>query len=254
MELSTARYLADFNRRFYEAHALNFADSRPRLGAGARRVLELIRPGARVLELGCGDGKVARALAGGEYVGVDQSEGMIERAERLMEARGRSPEVGENLTSDVRLLTSRFIRADLTDPDWTSALPPGLFDWVLAFGVFHHLPRAALRRAVLAQAAELLKPGGRAAMANWQFTRSERLRRRLRPWAEAGLDDSALEPGDYLLSWERKASRGLRYVHLLEQDEARAMAQAAGLRVSDVFQSDGVSDNLSEYVIMQQPP
>jgi tRNA (uracil-5-)-methyltransferase TRM9 len=238
MDLSTVESLSALNRAFYQAHADDFADSRPRLAPGVGRVLALIDPGARVLELGCGDGKVARRLAGAAaYVGVDWSAEMLEAASQRGAGGLQAPAIS-------------FHQADLADPAWTAAVPPGPYDWLLAFGVFHHLPGRDVRQRVLAQSVGLLAPGGRAAMSNWQFTRSQRLMQRVRPWAEAGIDPAALEPGDYLLAWERKGRRGLRYVHVLDQAEARALAEAAGLRVTDVFQSDGVTGDLSEYVLM----
>src|SRR6266496_124799 len=89
MELSTIQALAALNQRFYEEHAEGFADSRPRLAAGVLRVLAGIGAGARVLEVGCGDGKVGRALARAGvrvYVGVDASEAMLERARKYSTA------------------------------------------------------------------------------------------------------------------------------------------------------------------------
>src|SRR5215831_1351057 len=85
MDLSTSARLVALNRQFYAEHAENFADARPRLPAGAARVLAGVAPGARVLEIGCGDGKVGRALARAgvtAYYGLDSSEAMLERARR----------------------------------------------------------------------------------------------------------------------------------------------------------------------------
>jgi hypothetical protein len=96
-----------------------------------------------------------------------------------------------------------------------------------------------------------LRAGGTLAMSNWQFTRSARLRQKVRPWAEAGLDEADVEPGDYLVSWERKGTRGLRYVHVLDEEEALALAAGAGLGVVEVFQADGVNGRLADYVVMQ---
>jgi SAM-dependent methyltransferase len=248
MELSTARRLAALNKAFYAEQAENFAETRPRLAAGVQRVLARLTAGQdaaalaerRVLEVGCGDGKAGRALrrAGvGLYVGVDNSEAMLARARRY------SPSEDSGL---------QWIMADLGEPGWARALPADAFDWVLAFGVFHHLPAAALRAAVMRELAGWLKHGGTLAMSNWQFTRSARLRQRVRPWADAGLDEGEVEPGDYLLSWERKGTTRLRYVHVLDEAEARALAEWAGLRVVEVFQADGVGGDLAEYVVMER--
>jgi SAM-dependent methyltransferase len=242
MELSTARRLAALNQRFYAEHAENFADARPRLPAGVQRVLADITPGQRVLEVGCGDGKVGRALARtgvAAYLGVDLSQAMLDRARRYTEAEERKAVID-------------FQPADLADPDWTDVLPQDPFDWAVAFAVFHHLPGKALRGRALRDVAAHVRAGGRVVISNWQFSRSPRLMSRVADWAQAGLSTEDVDAGDYLLTWERAGRSGLRYVHLLDEAEARESAADAGLRVVDVFRSDGVSGDLSDYVVIEK--
>src|SRR6266851_5932301 len=134
MELSTAQQLAALNRRFYNEHAENFADSRPRLAAGVLRVLASVPAGARVLEVGSGDGKVGRALARagvGEYVGLDASEAMLNRARRYTtEDEGPLRETnGSAAVSVLRPSSFVFSSADLANSSWPLVLPPAPFDW-----------------------------------------------------------------------------------------------------------------------------
>jgi tRNA (uracil-5-)-methyltransferase TRM9 len=250
MELTTAQRLASLNRRFYDDHATAFADSRPRLHSGVKRILALIPPGARVLELGCGDGKVARALAANSkiaaYLGLDLSPVMLERARRISDQWAVITGPTDSLITDHSSLV--FSPADLTAPDWPHVLPPQPFDWILAFAVFHHLPGFESRTRILCTLADHLAPGGTFVMSNWQFTRSERLKQRIVAWSALNLTEADIEPGDYLLSWERNNRRGLRYVHLLDEAEARQIAAAAGLTVMEVFRSDGVTGDLADYV------
>src|SRR5260221_12016923 len=87
MELSTIQRLAALNQLFYSEHAENFADARPRLPAGVQRVLAGVAAGARVLEVGCGDGKGGRALAGqgvGAYVGLGSGAAVLARGACLI--------------------------------------------------------------------------------------------------------------------------------------------------------------------------
>ena len=252
MELATAQRLADLNRAFYVEHAENFADSRPRLAPGIQRALAHLPPQARVLELGCGDGKVGRWLAAQAspafYLGLDSSEAMLARARQFSEQKAES----SRQSLAFRLLPSAYRLADFTAPNWTRVLPANSFDWILAFALFHHLPGYEMRAGLLRTLADRLAEGGSLVMSNWQFTRSERLRQRIAPWTEIGLQVTDVEANDYLLTWERKGKRGLRYVHLLDEAEARRMAEAAGLTVIEVFRSDGAAGDLADYALMRK--
>jgi SAM-dependent methyltransferase len=102
------------------------------------RALELIPPGADVLELGCGAGvPMTRALAAGRRVtGVDISARQIELA------RAAVPE-------------ATFVHADMTALD----LAPASFDAVVAFYSLTHVPRADLP-ALLGSVRRWLRPRG----------------------------------------------------------------------------------------------
>jgi SAM-dependent methyltransferase len=100
-------------------------------------VLARVPAGTDLLELGCGPGLDAVALARGRrYTGVDLSGRM------LASARRRVPE-------------GTFVKADLVSLD----LPAASFDAVVAFYVFNHVPRELLGP-LLASIHAWLVPGG----------------------------------------------------------------------------------------------
>lgn len=107
-----------------------------------------LQPGHRVLDVGCGPGSDARAMAarvepGGEVVGVDRDEEMIEQA------RSR-PAAGTPV---------RFVLAD------AYALPfeDASFDGCRSDRVFQHLDEP---ERALAECFRVLKPGGRCVVAD----------------------------------------------------------------------------------------
>jgi SAM-dependent methyltransferase len=266
MELTTVQQLAGLNRRFYEDHAAAYARARATPQPGIQRILALIPQGARVLEIGCGDGKAARALAAhanvSAYLGLDLSPALLDRARVNLAKEAQLPDEAQALSShetaaghsprEAGMRNFSFALADLTDLEWPHVLPPEPFTFILAFAVFHHLPGGETRAQVLRNLGERLAPGGALVMSNWQFVRSPRLQRHIVPWSTLNLSGSAVEPGDYLITWERHHRRGLRYVHLLDEAEARQLAEAARLHVVEVFHSDGVSNDLADYVIMHK--
>jgi ubiquinone/menaquinone biosynthesis C-methylase UbiE len=127
------------SRAYYEAlwrdlpQGLEPSDFAPRLGF----LLGHVRPGARVLDLGCGDGRFTTELvnAGAQAVGVDVAD------EPLRRARSRDPRL------DLRLI----------EPAGPWGLQDSSFDAVWAGEVIEHVADTA---AWLSEARRVLRSGG----------------------------------------------------------------------------------------------
>ncbi len=234
----TERRLLEINRSFYDRFALQFAGSRSTGQASLRRVLNTIGDGERVLDVGCGDGRAARALdemgPSVSYVGVDGSESFVTLARQRAEG--------------LRRTSAAFVCADVTQADWLSHLPTTPFDCVLALAVLHHIPGQAARQRLVQQMASRLGASGRLIASTWRFTSSERLRKKVVPWATVDLEEGQLDGGDYLLDWER-GGYGLRYCHDIGEDELRRMLEQSGLAVCDLFLAD---NGLNLYVVAKR--
>jgi ubiquinone/menaquinone biosynthesis C-methylase UbiE len=108
------------------------------------RATRPLPPGAKVLEIGCGDGGGAgifsRAFAPGLYHGLDVDPAMVKVAARRRKGALRDQ-------------NALFLQAD------AERLPyrDGAFDAAVNFGIIHHLPD--WRRGV-AEVARVLRPGG----------------------------------------------------------------------------------------------
>jgi tRNA (uracil-5-)-methyltransferase TRM9 len=230
--------LVDLNHQFYQTFALQFSATRQRLQPGVLRVVESLPIAVNILDLGCGNGELVRALArrgqNGEYLGMDFSAGLLEEA-------ARRQEVGSGFTY-------RFLQADLSSPGWDTSLHDFHPDLILAFAVLHHLPGSELRQQLLIKVRSLLKPGGRFVFSVWQFLNSPRLKARIQPWEIVGLTDEDVDAGDYLLDW-RQGGSGLRYVHHFNQEELSTLAGKTGFYVAETFFSDGEGGKLSLYQI-----
>lgn len=246
MKEVVAKHLRELNRAFYDEFAGSFANSRAATEPGIERILTHVKAGDRFLDLGCGNGRVALQLPRGCcYVGVDFS------AEILALAKAQVMASQAEKANVPTLKASHFIAADLVADPWPElgAEVSPHYDWILLRAVLHHIPGFDHRREIVAQAASLLAPQGRLALANWQFTAIPRLRKRFLPWETIGLDKDDVEPGDYLLDWQRDGY-GLRYVHLIDEDETRRLAEATHLRIAEMFRADGHSNDLTLYAIM----
>ena len=239
MNPSTAAYLIEINREFYTRFGASFSATRQRIQPGVRRVLEILKGDESILDLGCGNGEFARALAKqghrGSYLGLDFSIPLLRDAEMQMSG-----------------FSVRFMEADLTmlSEVTEQLLVTGNWSVVTAFAVLHHIPSTELRLQLLRIVNQLLKGDGLFIHSHWQFLNSEKLRGRIQPWNATSISETDVDPGDYLLDW-RSNGKGLRYVHHFDEKELRELARASRFKIVDTFYSDGETGNLGLYQIWQ---
>jgi tRNA (uracil-5-)-methyltransferase TRM9 len=233
---TTLSHLLDLNRQFYQTFAIQFSTTRLRLQPGVLRILEQINSTTNVLDLGCGNGELARQLTQrdytGIYTGLDFSPILLQQA------------------ADSQPSNFHYLQADLSKDDWDAPMAGSQYDFILAFAVLHHLPGMDLRLQVLRKVRSLLSPRGRFIHSEWQFLNSPRLKARLQPWETIGLTESEVDPGDYLLDW-RQGGTGLRYVHHFSEAELEELAAKAGFEVIETFLSDGDNHRLGLYQVWQ---
>jgi SAM-dependent methyltransferase len=243
---ATVERLLELNRQFYAQRGRDFAETRLRIQPGIQRIVEAVAADETILDLGCGNGTLARELSRtghrGRYLGIDSSTPLLEIARKasygfpvdflqadLIQMPGELPAILEMPAPKAR------------PPQETERQdsPPASGGWsmITAFAVLHHIPGNDLRVALLRRARELLSADGRLALSNWQFTSSSRLRERIQPWSTVatGLE---LDNGDYLLDW-RRGQLALRYVHEFDEPELSRLAAECGFAVTETFYSDG---------------
>ena len=121
MDPAVFQRLIALNAQFYQTFARPFSDTRQRLQPGVVRLLKDLPSAVRILDLGCGNGELARWLrqAGfrGDYLGLDFSPDLLEVAR----AGSFAPLPADSGSPEPE--TIRFAQADLTSPDWDTGLP-----------------------------------------------------------------------------------------------------------------------------------
>ncbi len=237
MNSATAARLIALNREFYDQFGDAFSATRGRLQPGVLRILDSLRGDESILDLGCGNGEVARELARrghrAPYLGLDFSLPLLRAAD--------SPLTG---------FQAEFREVDLTQLSVNSQQlsVPEHWSLITAFAVLHHIPSEELRLNLLHTVHGLLTDTGRFILSNWQFLNSEKLKARIQPWELAGITSADVDAGDHLLDWKRGGT-GLRYAHHFSAEELSALAERTGFRVVDSFLSDGEGGRLGLYQV-----
>ncbi len=238
MNSETAQKILALNFQFYQTFAGEFSETRGRLQPGVKKLLQIFPAGAKILDLGCGNGELARELTrsgfSGTYLGTDFS------ANLLRKASSKFP--GQDQIS--------FLELNLAKPDWNQIQAADGFDLVLSFAAIHHIPSHPIRLSICKNIRSLISSSGQLLISNWQFLKSERLRKRIVPWEIAGLKPDEVDDGDYLLDW-RRGGTGIRYVHHFNLEELALLAQESGFNIVRTFDSDGKEGNLSIYQVWE---
>ncbi len=227
MNPDIAKRLVELNRVFYSQFASPFSETRPSGQARLERIVDYIGQSKSVLDVGCGNGRLAERLDRErrelDYVGVDASRELIDIA---ASRRNRF----EHVHAEFRV-------GELSEPGWNKDLPYAPFDFAVALAVLHHVPSFELRLEVLRGIHAVLREGSTLVLTNWQFAQNERMKRKIVGWETAGIDAGQVEEGDALLYWKHGGT-GYRYCHLISKVEIQGLAEQSGFQISRQFFAD----------------
>lgn len=223
------------NREFYERVAERFSETRSRPWSGWAEMDVPEGSVLRVLDAGCGNGRLFAHLRGRcsgrlDYVGVDFSPALLDHARRMTTALGQPED------------TLAFHELDLhrlEDAGWAP------FDRIYLFGVLHHVAERSRRERLLAQLGRGLVPGGQLWVTAWRFGEDSEpsgpRRAAVPPPAEAGA------------AWLSFDGRGQRYCVAVSVDEIDGYPDACDLIERRRFFADGRSGRSNLYLAYERP-
>lgn len=233
------RRLEAMNERFYQRYAAQFDGTRMSGWEGWRALIdELPRDEPlSVLDLGCGNGRLARVLRAAQaaeprllierYRGLDRCEALLRAAAE--HERGRQREAHQGFPCEWLSWSWGPALEGRAEAQAEREGPlAGAWSWVTLFGVTHHVFSFERRLQLLTLAAERLAPGGTLSVSHWDFGASARWEGKRLSWeplrVEWGAALDALEEGDSLLGWGGSAETP-RYCHWVSPAEERALSE-----------------------------
>lgn len=144
MDQKTAKSIIDQTIADYNKISDKFSSTRHNITTDLQKLADLLPKDAKVLDYGCGNGRMAALFAPDKYLGVDPSVGLIDHAMRLHpEHNFRQISVGERIHEK--------------------------FDAILCLAVIHHLPDKLSHEHLLNILTSSLNPGGMLILTAWNL-------------------------------------------------------------------------------------
>lgn len=224
MDEKTKQQLLELVKKNYEEIAEEYDQTRrktttplwQKVGEYARKV----KPGNRVLDIGCGNGKLLEFLPTKiDYLGVDTSKKIIEIA------ASRFPE-REFKAADILTLQN------LNETD---------FDHIFCVAVIHHLPGRDLRVQALQNMAGKMKPNGKMIITAWNLWAQKKFRKLLLKNILLRLiGKNKMEIGDVVFDWKGsdRQTTSKRYYHSLTKKEFQKTIKKAGLTPKNIYKDE----------------
>jgi len=208
MKKEVVQKILEQTPRNYDMIAQDWHRTRQYLWPGSEEFLKYINNGAKILDVGCGNGRLVRLFdnVDVDYIGIDNSVELINLAKKDFPGR-------------------KFLVADILKLPFAD----NSFDVVFCISVLHHLPGKDLRKKSVLEMNRVLKPGGHLILLNWYY-RSPKMIGRLVKFSLAKIAGKAkLDFGDIYLGWGDFEVR--RYIHLFTKFGTKKLLESSGFEI-----------------------
>lgn len=207
MKKDYAEYLLKKTKEDYNLIAEDFSRIRWNIWAELSTFRDYVKDGDEILDIGCGNGRLLELLKGKniEYIGVDNSERLIDIAKR-------------------RYPTKKFLVADTLNLPF----PNDYFDKIFLIAVLHNIPSKELRFETLQEARRVLKSEGLLILTVWDIWRKKTVILILKHLFLKLIGKSQLDFKDVFVPWGKKVRR---YYHYFTKRELINLVEREGFKI-----------------------
>lgn len=227
-------------RKNYSEIVHEFNETRKkRLSSSWEEVIKFAKTvpaGAKVLDLGCGNGRLLQAFSGKdiEYVGVDFIPEIIEYAKKEYKNKANI----------------KFLTGDVLKLDQVKEISGQEFDYIFSVAVLHHIPGQELRVKFLSGAKKYLAPEGKMFFTNWNLWCQKRFWPCLiKNYIDKLSGQYEYDFNDILFPWKGVNTESLRYYHAFTKCELKKNAKKAELKPLKIYK-----DRFNYYLLAGKKP
>jgi ubiquinone/menaquinone biosynthesis C-methylase UbiE len=171
---------------------------------------EYVEPGMKVLDLGCGNGRLFELLKDSQidYTGIDNSKKLIGLARTKY--------------TNQKLLTGDALNLPFEDNS---------FDLIYSVAVLHVIPSKEMRLLFLQEAQRVLKKDGKIVLTVWNLWQRKYSSRVVKSSLLKIIGKSKLDFGDLYIPWQNKYQR---YHHAITKRELKTLFKRAGFNIKTI--------------------
>ncbi|MDP3244492.1 MAG: methyltransferase domain-containing protein [bacterium] len=215
MKEEAARELLKKVKEDYQIIAKGFAASREQLWPELRHFLDFVNDGDRVLDAGCGNGRLMDLFAGRriDYTGVDNTEAFIQIARERCRRQD---------------FKCQIIFGDILNLPFEEEE----FNAVACVAVLHHVPGEKLRQQALKEIQRVLKPGGILLLTAWNLWQPRYLSYVLKYNIKKMFGQSSYDLNDAFIPFHGEVKR---YTHAFTLNKLQGLLKQAGFTIIESY-------------------